>query len=227
MIEYVFLDLDDTILDFGWAERRALCLAWQELGIPVTEELLSRYKDINREHWELLERRVLTRDEVLVGRFAQLYAEYGIEADARDTNRRYEVYLGQGHKFIDGAEALLAALRQKYRLYLASNGVAATQAGRIASARLAPYFDGIFISENMGADKPSRAYFDRCFSQIEGFDPSRAVMIGDSLTSDILGGIHAGIHTVWFDPKHRPVGSIVPEYTVRTLAEIPALLETL
>ena len=225
MIEFVFLDLDDTILDFGWAERRALTAELRSHGFEPDDAMLRRYSEINVQHWQMLERGELTREQTLVRRFAVWLEELGLPFDPEVIQVGYESRLGSGHCFIDGAPELLDALVGRYRLFIASNGCASVQAGRIESAGIARYFERMFVSELMGADKPSREYFELCFSQIEGFDPSKAVIIGDSLTSDILGGLNTGMHTVWFDPNGRPSTDIVPEYTVRSLSEIPPLLE--
>ena len=224
----IFFDLDDTILDFGWAERRALTRAFREAGLDPSDELLSRYSDINRSQWELLERGLLTRDQVLVRRFELLFAERGIDADACGIGRRYEELLGDGYRFIPGAQELLQELRGKVRLFLASNGCAAVQRSRIASSGIGPFFEDLFISELIGADKPSEEYFSRCFARIPGFDPRRSLMVGDSLTSDILGGLQAGMHTCWLNPKRRPGrAEIVPEYEIRELSQLPALIDRL
>ena len=222
---YVFLDLDDTILDFSWAERRALSTAFQEAGLEPTPELLSRYHEINIQQWELLEEGVLTRDEVLVTRFERLFEERGLNLPAARIGERYELLLAEGHQFIPGAEELLQTLQGKAHLYIASNGCAAVQDARIESAGLAPFFEGIFISERVGADKPSSEYFRRCFAAIPDFDLSCAWMVGDSLTSDIRGGRDAGLHTCWFNPRRRaPRADIVPDYEIHDLSELPALL---
>lgn len=120
MIKNVLFDLDDTLLDFGKAEKNALTLAFTEKGINPTEELLSRYSVINEEHWKRLEKEEITRDEVKYGRFSQLFDEYGINVSPVETADIYEKYLGMGHYFIDGAKELLSSLYGKYRLYLVS-----------------------------------------------------------------------------------------------------------
>lgn len=223
----VLLDLDNTILDFDKAEKTALGRAFTALGVAYDEALLKRYNAINIQHWEMLEDGLLTRDQVLVKRFEALYKEYGIEADADRSQALYEHLLSEGHWFLPGAEELLETLAGEYRLFLCSNGSAQVQEGRIASAGIAPYFERIFISEHMGANKPEKRYFDLCFAEIPGFDRERTVMLGDSLTSDIRGGINAGVKTCWFNPrgKENP-GPIVPDYEIRTLGEFPALLKS-
>lgn len=223
----VLLDLDNTILDFDKAEKTALGRAFTALGVAYDEALLKRYNAINIQHWEMLEDGLLTRDQVLVKRFEALYREYGIEADADRSQALYEHLLSEGHWFLPGAEELLETLAGEYRLFLCSNGSAQVQEGRIASAGIAPYFERIFVSEHMGANKPEKRYFDLCFAEIPGFDRERTIMLGDSLTSDIRGGINAGVKTCWFNPrgKENP-GPIVPDYEIRTLGEFPALLKS-
>ena len=152
-------------------------------------------------------------------------AELGVEVDGAEANARYEALLHFGHWFIPGAEELLRTLAPDYDLYLASNGVASVQHSRIASAGIAPYFKGVFISEEMGAVKPQREYFEACFRRIPGFDPSRALMVGDSLTSDVRGGINAGIRTCWLNYNGKPGRpGIMPDYEIRAITELPALL---
>lgn len=226
MIEFLFLDLDDTILDFQKAERLALAKTLESFGLPPTDTVLARYHEINREHWERLERKELTRQQVLVGRFAALFAEMGLSAQAEQVARTYEENLSQGHYFLPGAEEALKSLSKKYKLYLASNGTARVQAGRLKSAGIIPYFQEIFVSEEMGYNKPDPAYFDACFARIPGFRKERAMMVGDSLTSDILGGIQAGIATCWVNPHHK-TGSIRPDYEIESITQLEALLKNL
>lgn len=221
----ILLDLDNTILDFDTAERTALSRALSRLGIPFDDAMLKRYNLINIRHWEMLEDGILTREQVLVRRFEALYAELGIEGDAFATQENYERLLAEGHWFLPGAEELLDALHRKCRLFLCSNGTQSVQEGRIASAGIAEYFERIFISEAMGVNKPAKAYFDLCFSQIPDFDRSRTLMVGDSLSSDIRGGINAGVKTCWFNPAHKPGREgITPDHEIERLDQLPPLI---
>ena len=228
MMEFLFLDLDDTILDFHKAERIALSKTLTEFGVEPAEEVLTLYHRINLWHWEQLEKGKLTRDEVQVGRFAALFRELGVSADAVRCTRSYEGNLAVGHYFLPGAEEAVANLSQKYRLFLASNGTASVQSGRLTSANLYRFFETVFISQELGFNKPAKEFFDACFARIPDFDPKKAVMVGDSLTSDILGGKNAGITTVWVNPERRlPHPEIVPDYEIESLAQLEALLETM
>lgn len=228
MVEFLFLDLDDTILDFHKAEHLALGKTFRQFGLEPTEPVMARYSQINKAHWERLERKELTREEVLVGRFAVLFAEVGIVADAEKCARAYEDNLSVGHYFLPGAPEALEALSRKYKLYLASNGTAKVQAGRLKSANIGHYFQEIFVSQEIGANKPDLVYFQRCFAKIPGFDPRKAMMVGDSLTSDILGGQQAGMVTCWVNPQGKPGRQdIRPDYEIQGLHQLEALLESI
>ena len=225
MMEFLFLDLDDTILDFHKAERIALSKTIRDFGVEPTEEVLSRYRVINKWHWEQLELGKMTRDQVLKNRFGVLFEELGIGVDATDCARAYEKNLSIGHYFLPGAEEAVDSLSKKYRLFLASNGTASVQKGRMTSANLYRFFEEVFVSQEIGHTKPSREYFAACFQRIPGFDPAKAVMVGDSLSSDIKGGINAGLKTVWVNPRHEDCGSIKPDHEIEALSQLEALLE--
>ena len=164
MIEFLFLDLDDTILDFKKAEKLAIRKTIESFGAEVTDEILHRYHLINKAHWEMLERGELTRDQVLVQRFAVLFQELGIQVDATACARAYEKNLSIGHYFLPGAEEAVDRLSKKYRLFLASNGTASVQKGRMTSANLYRFFEKVFVSQEIGHNKPSRDYFNACFA---------------------------------------------------------------
>ena len=228
MIEFLFLDLDDTILDFHKAERLAIAKTFRDFGIDPTDEVLHRYHLINKACWERLERNEWTREQVLVNRFGILFEEYGVDADPAACARAYEKNLSIGHYFLPGAEEAVDRLSKKYRLFLASNGTASVQKGRMTSANLYRFFEKVFVSQELGANKPSEEFFSRAFAQIPDFDPKKAMMVGDSLTSDILGGIRAGMRTCWVNPGHAPARADIPaDYEIESLAQLEALLETL
>ena len=228
MVEYLFLDLDDTILDFHKAEQVALSKTFREFGIEPTEEVLQRYHVINKWHWEQLELGKMTRAEVQTGRFHMLFEERGVAADPAAVTAKYMENLGIGHYFLPGAEETVELLSKQYRLFLASNGTASVQKGRMTSANLYRFFEQVFVSEEIGHNKPSRDFFETAFSRIPGFDPEKALMVGDSLSSDIKGGINAGIRTCWVNPTGEPAeGDIRADWEIRALNQLPALLETL
>lgn len=228
MLTTILFDLDDTILDFHRCEAVALSETLSYLGIPPTPEVLARYSVINDAHWKALERREMTREQVLTGRFGVLFGELGVSADIYTAQARYEDLLSRQHFFLPGAQALLEELRGCYELDLISNGTAVVQDRRLNESGLAHCFKHIFISQRLGCDKPSPAFFDACFAAMPGKRREECVVVGDSLTSDILGGIHAGIRTIWFNPRHlSPREDIVPDYICYALPELPGLLQQL
>lgn len=226
MIEYLFLDLDDTILDFHAAEAVAVSKTLRKFGIEPRLETVERYKQINILHWKMLERGEITREQVKVGRFQALFHEMGLDCDAEAVTRDYELNLAVGHWFLPGAEEAVERLSKKYRLFLASNGTASVQKGRMTSANLCRFFEKVFVSEEVGHNKPEKAYFDACFAQIPDFDPEKAMIVGDSLTSDIRGGINAGIRTCWVNRHRTPRDPDIPaEFEIESLSQLEALLE--
>lgn len=228
MIEFLLLDLDDTILDFHKAERLAIAKTFRDFGVEPTEEVLHRYHLINRSCWERLETGEWTREQVLVNRFALLFGELEVAVDATACARAYEKNLSIGHYFLPGAQEAVEALSKKYRLFLVSNGTASVQKGRLTSANLYPYFEKVFVSQELGHNKPAREFFDKAFAQIPDFDPKKAIIVGDSLTSDILGGINAGIATCWVNPGHLPKREDIPaDYEIEGIYQLETLLETL
>ena len=227
MVKFLFLDLDDTILDFGATERKSISRLLQNFGVEPTEELIHRYHVINLDHWRRLERGEITREQIS-NRFDVLFSELGKTVKTADCELLYRQFLAEGTDFMPGALEAVQALRQKYRLFLASNGTASVQHSRLKLTGLGEYFEGIFISQELGANKPAPEFFRKAFAGIPDFDPDRAVMVGDSLTSDILGGKNAGIRTVWVNPQGklaRP--DIQPDYEIQTLPQLEVLLEQL
>lgn len=225
MIRNVLFDLDDTLFDFHKAEKIALTKTLVHFGIDPTEETLALYSTINAAHWKRLELGEISREEVKVGRYRELFKTIGVECDPVKATAYYESMLAIGHYFMPGAPELLGELYRKYRLYIVSNGTAKVQEGRIGSSGIAKYMDGIFISQILGANKPDKQFFDICFAEIPDFSLSETVIIGDSLSSDIKGGINAGITTVWFNPKGiENNNDIKPDCTIKELSEVPGLL---
>lgn len=225
---FVLMDLDDTILDFHKAEAVAIAKTFRQLGAEPNEALIRRYSEINQRQWERLELGEISRHQVLTGRFEILFEELGMSLDGNEAQELYEGLLAIGHWFMPGAEALLEELYGKYKLYIVSNGTAAVQEGRLKSSGIGRYFEDIFISELIGYNKPAREFFELCAARIPGFDRERAIIVGDSLTSDIKGAINFGVRSCWYNPRRLPARSDIPaDYEIHELSELPALLEAL
>ncbi len=220
-IQNFFFDLDDTLFDFHAAEHRAVSLTLTHFGIAPTEEMCALYSKLNLEQWKRLEKGEITRTEVKINRFARFFEQTGLAVIPEDAAKFYETRLSEGYFFMPGALELIQSLYGRYRLYIVTNGTARVQQGRIADAGIEKYFDGIFISELIGADKPSKAFFEACFEKIPDFHKEKTVLVGDSLSSDIRGGKNAGLFTVWYNPRHEALnGQITPDEVIYDLSEI-------
>ncbi len=228
MIRNILFDLDDTLLDFKRGEAIAISTTFRKMGILPTEENISLYSKINLSCWKKLETGEYTRDEVLHRRFDMLFATLGTRGDSHEAQKIYECELSLCAFYLEGAEELLKTLHGKYRLYLATNGIVAVQTRRIADSGIGKYFDGIFISEKIGYNKPDVRFFEAAFNTVPDLMREETVIIGDSLSSDIKGGKNAGIKTVHYNPR-RAVNDtdVVPDYEIHSLGEIPELIKTI
>ena len=196
----LFLDLDNTLLDFYKAEEMAIKSVLCMYSLPCDDKTVKLYSDINRSYWEQFERGEIPKEAIFEGRFKTLLSVLGVERDYSAIAKNYGIKLSEGYYKMDGADDILTYLKGKgYKLYATTNGFKFTQDNRIKHSGLDVYFDKIFISEEAGYQKPDKEYFDYCIDNIEEKDRSKILIVGDSQSSDILGGINAGIDTCWFN----------------------------
>jgi 2-haloacid dehalogenase len=221
----LFFDVDDTLLDFGAAQKVALQLLFDEQNIPLSSEIENQYKKINQGLWKRFEAGELDRDEVVNTRFSILFNEYGKEVNGTLLEKNYRSFLEQGHQLLNGAFELITELNSQYDLYIVTNGVSRTQDKRLRASGLFPLFKDIFVSEDTGFQKPMKEFFDYVFERIPQFNVNQAIIIGDSLSADIKGGELAGMDTCWFNPKMKPnYTDINPTYQIHKLEELKVLL---
>lgn len=227
MIKTILWDVDGTLLDFDAAERAAIRTLFDAFGLgECTDAMLSCYHEINIGFWQKLERNELTRSQVLVGRFEQFFNEYGINtAIAPEFNQRYQLTLGETIVYHNDSLDIVKGLKGKVRQYVVSNGTIAAQTKKLDRSKLGEQMDGIFLSEELGVDKPDIAFFNKVFSAIHADDLSTIMIVGDSLTSDILGGMNAGIRTCWYNPEGKPLPDTYKvDYIISDLHELTDLL---
>ncbi|EAZ83727.1 YjjG family noncanonical pyrimidine nucleotidase [Lysinibacillus sp. FSL M8-0216] len=223
--EILLFDVDDTLLDFDLAENAALDRMFKEENIVVTSEMIARYKEINESMWRAFERGEVTKNTLHNTRFSIALKEFGIEVDGTYFESLFQKYLREAHHYVEGAYEVIAQLANHYHLYVVSNGVTVTQNKRLVDANLAQYFKGIFISEQTGYQKPMPDFFDYVFERIDNFDKEKALIIGDSLTSDIKGGLQSGIDTCWFNIRNvENTSGIEPHYEIKKLQDLHDLL---
>lgn len=219
-------DVDGTLLDFDYSMRGALRKCFYTIDKPLTEEMIQRYSQINDSYWRRLERGEVTKEQLLIGRFRDFFAEYGLEGiDIEAFRQEYQMGLGHIYAFRDDALTVVKSLQGHYRQYVVTNGVTATQKSKLSLSGLSEVMDGVFISEIVGHAKPSKVFFDYCLEHLEEKDRDRILIIGDSMTSDILGGIRAGIRTCWYNPQESPCGyNYRADYEISVLQQIYEVL---
>lgn len=198
--EIFLLDLDDTLLDFKRTERKNLTETLKKYGIDVDEGLRKRYHDINEGLWKALERGEIKREEVKIKRFEILFEEYGLCADARAVSHSYFENFKNICIPFDGVYEFLKKLINVGKVYIVTNGGAAIQHRHVEDGGLSPYITDIFISEEIGHDKPSYEYAEHVAAHIKGFESEKAVWLGDSLTSDRLCAERLGVDFILFSP---------------------------
>ena len=226
MYQTLLLDVDGPLLDFEKSQAKALELAFARYGYPLTERIVCLYNQINQSLWKRYERGEITREDVIYGRFEHLFRETGIKGDPAAFEDTYQDFLGSGAYLLEGALDLVQYLFRKYTLYIITNGVTATQRRRLTDSGLEIYMKDIFISGELGVQKPRKEYFDACIRRMK--DPgsrNSMLIIGDTLSSDILGGLQAGIDTCWYNPGFAdPDPEIPATFEVHSFRELKHLL---
>lgn len=220
--EILLFDADNTILDFDKSEEQALSRAFCDMGLKFSEKVLTIYRKNNIAQWHLFEKGQLSKPQVLINRFVNTFVELRLPRElATQTGDLYEEYLKLGFFVVPHTEEVLTELQAKCQLYVVSNGVAEIQNSRMMGSGMEKYFIDRFVSETVGYPKPQIEYFDYCFAHIDGFDKAKTLIIGDSLTSDVQGGVNAGIDTCWFNPNHASNNSkLTPTYEIDDLRQL-------
>lgn len=206
MYKYLLWDIDGTVLNFLASETYAIRVLFEKYNIgKCSDEMIKMYSGINAKYWKLLEEGKLSKPEILIERFREFFEIIGADISVAESfNRDYQVTLGDHIEFIDKAEEILLSQKGKYTLAAVTNGTKIAQKKKLRLSGLDKVFDAIFISENIGAEKPNKEFFDYVFQNLGITDKKEALIIVDSLTGDMLGGLNAGIDTCWFNPAHKP-----------------------
>lgn len=202
---YLLFDADDTLFDFMRASTRAFSIMCGANGIPDTPEVYRKYHEINEVLWAAFDRGEVTKEFVTLERYVRFLDALGLDRDPAQCNRDYLTALGQTVYPLPHAEEVCRALAARgHRLYIVTNAVASVQRGRLKSCAFGGLFADAFISEEAGASKPHRAYYDYVRARVPGITPENALVIGDSLATDIRGANNAGLPCCWFNPKKKP-----------------------
>ncbi|MCM1149244.1 MAG: YjjG family noncanonical pyrimidine nucleotidase [Butyricicoccus sp.] len=225
-IKAILWDVDGTLLDFLAAEREAIRSCFARFGLgECPDDMIQRYSQINVRYWKRLEYGEITRDEVLLGRFVEFFASEGIETDAVAFNNEYQYRLGDTVVFIDDAYELVKRLRARVKQYAVTNGSLTAQMRKLTRSGLIGLFDGVFISEEIGFDKPRPEFFEHVFAHIPPFAKGEMLIVGDSLTSDMRGGNIAGVKCCWYNPHHAENGAGVHiDYVIDRLSGLEEII---
>ncbi|MEG2085044.1 MAG: YjjG family noncanonical pyrimidine nucleotidase [Clostridia bacterium] len=205
MYKLIFLDLDGTIFDFDKTEKHAICQNLISFGLPHSAQILDDYHTINAQSWASFERGEISKEQLVIDRHLRLFKKHNINFDAVIFNENYERLLKNSADLLDNALEILQYLSAKYILCVASNGTKETQVNRLKLANITQYFTYFFISQDIGFVKPSAQFFAKAQSMLpQNIAKAQMVIVGDSLTSDILGGINFGIDTIWLNNHNLP-----------------------
>lgn len=234
MLKYdtILWDLDGTLLDFKMSERYALGVCLKARGVEMTEEMLALYSGINERYWERLERGEVEKKELLPGRFREFFRQMGIAGiDPDEMQRQYEKELGAKTYYVDDSYEVVASIKEMgVKQYIVTNGILVTQQIKMRNSGFDKLIDGIFISDAIGYEKPRKEFFDIAFAELADFRKERALLVGDSLTSDMRGANNAGVDACWYNPKGKPLSvqsgaPIHVQYEIGNLREIFEILE--
>ena len=226
MIKVILWDIDGTLLDFASAEKAAIQSCFDRFGLGrCTDEMLARYSAINRTYWQRLERKELTKPEILVGRFETFFAQEGLSADCAAFNEAYQLRLGDTVCFRDNGLELVKRLKGQVLQYAVTNGTKVAQDRKLKKSGLIDLLDGVFISEEVGFEKPDVRFFHRVWEVIGTYAPEEVLIVGESLTSDMQGGNNAGIRCCWYNPTGQPVPETLRlDFVIDDLQKLPSLL---
>ena len=212
--KYLLFDLADTLLDFGKAQVLAFKKLLEDENIEYSDELFEQYEIINKSLWRSFERGEISNKVVTSERFIRFFALFGMKVDGSEVDNRFRSYLAEGNQLFVGIIEMLEKLSLTHKLYIASNGIGITQHTRLKNNNLNKYFDKIFISEEIGSKKPDREFFDIILKEIGVEDKGEVLMIGDTLTSDILGANNVGIDSCLVDIHGIENSEINPTYKI-------------
>lgn len=223
MIKAVFLDVDGTLLDFEACVEESMRCGLIENGIEYKPEMLDTFRRINNGFWRDLEQGGITFEELLERRWATVFEALGIDLDGPGFEKYFRSRLHESAIPMEGSTEMLEYLSKKYRLFGASNGPHEQQVERLRKAEMLGFFEEVFTSGKIGAEKPAKEFFDYCFEKAADIRPEESVMLGDSLTSDMKGGSGAGMKTVWLNLS----GKEKPDWVdseIKSLDEIKNIL---
>ena len=226
-IKVVLWDIDGTLLNFKAAEKVAIRKCFEVCGLgECNDEMIARYSEINHKYWKKLERGEMSKQDILIGRFREFFELEGLDfSKAEAFNAEYQVRLGDTICFEDYALDVILALKGKVAQYAVTNGTKVAQTRKLANSGLDLLLDDVFISDVIGVEKPRQGFFDAVWAKIGSFEKEEVLIVGDSLTSDMQGGVNTNILTCWYNPngQENDLGLSL-DYEIKNLKEVLEIL---
>lgn len=220
----LLFDLDNTLLDFSKAEYNAIKSVLKKYDLPYDDEIIKTYSAINLKYWKKFEKGEIQKEDIFENRFIELFSLLKAKRNVKTFSQDYFLALAEGYYTVDGAEDILKNLKNKgYYICATTNGISVTQFKRVKNSGLEPYFDKVFVSEDTGHQKPEKEYFDFVIANIPEKNTANMLIIGDSQSSDILGGINSGIDTCWYNPK-KAEAKYKSKFSIKSLSDLKEIL---
>lgn len=218
----ILFDADNTLLDFDAAESKALAETLTNYGIEPDAATVQTYREINTALWEQLEKGQVRREKLMNERFTRFLKAIGAAGNGAEMNRFYLDRLSQHPDLLNGSVPdVLRELAEVATLAIVTNGFDRVQSRRVAESGIADYMENVFVSEKLDSEKPNRKIFDAALRSMGIENRGRVLVVGDSLTSDVQGGVNAGLDTCWFNPSHAEnKGKVRPTYEIAELEEL-------
>ena len=225
MIKTILLDVDNTLIDFNKSAEWSIRKCFEEYGLEFTDAVLPTFHMINDELWRKIEQGTITKPQLHKIRWQTVFDTLGIEEDGEEFEKKFVEYVPQAGIPVEGAKDLLEYLSSKYLICFASNSSKGQQDIKLTKADMMKYVKHLFISDEIGVAKPAKEFFEACMEKLNGISKEEVILIGDSLTADIAGGVNFGIKTIWFNFKQEKIPeNLKADYIVHKLSEIKNIL---
>lgn len=222
----LLLDIDNTILDFSASEDIAFRKLLEALNIPYSDELKHHYKEVNHQLWSDYEKGLIKSESIKENRFAKSFEAYGVSMSGLEMDKLYREFLEDNTVLMPNALELLDTIHDTINLVVVTNGIASSQYKRLENVGIKSRFDWIAISSEIGFTKPSVNFFEPLSQKVDSLVKEKTLIVGDSLTADIQGGLNWGIDTCWYNPKRLINKSgIQPKYEIHDLLDILNLIK--
>ncbi len=223
MIKAVFIDVDNTLLDFDLCAKESMKSGFEMFSLHFEEWMFERFRVINLAMWKDMEKGLITKEELLLTRWSRVFEDLGLKADGEMMEKHFRHYINEYAIEIDGGFETLEYLHGKYPIYVASNAPYDQQSHRLQKADMLKFIDKVFVSEKIGCPKPKKEFFDACFSEIP-FLPEETIMIGDSVSADIVGARNYGMKTLWYNHYNEPTNGVECDHIIYSMHDVKTIL---